>query len=190
MFCKITSALFLLLISFLLSSCAGMTHSREPVSPGFLYESKFLNVRAPNSEGWFVVTSPSGREFARSGKEENETFAGQVLFFPLKETGSKAELVSQIKKAFEDGDTGRYEKIESQFKYSSQRKYPCVSVEKVDKDKKFNSYLLQTKGLYCRHPVSKNAGFAIVFSHRGASLYPNFKAEAKSFIKGVQVSGY
>jgi hypothetical protein len=30
-------------------------------------------------------------------------------------------------------------------------------------------------------------GFAIIYSHRGQSSYPNLDAEAQSFIDGVQV---
>jgi hypothetical protein len=47
--------------------------------------------------------------------------------------------------------------------------------------------LLQAKSLYCQHPKNPYNGFAIIYSHRGQSLYPNLDAEAQSFIDGVQV---
>ncbi|MDO8596875.1 MAG: hypothetical protein Q7R45_09650, partial [Sulfuricaulis sp.] len=50
--------------------------------------------------------------------------------------------------------------------------------------------LLQSKSLYCRHPVRQETGFSIMYSHRGRALYPNLNSEAKDFIDGVQVPGH
>jgi len=184
-------------LSVLLASCAtGPSRAPKPVPAGYLYEGGYINIRAPNSEGWHLVnSSPAGMEFARSGTEQGESFAAQVLMFPLENTKDSNELLSLIKNGFEkDSDSARYEMIDSSFKYSEERDYSCVKVNFVTKDKQAQTsptrreeLLLQAESLYCRHPVRQESGFSISYSHRGKSLYPNLNAEAKDFISGVQV---
>ena len=77
------------------------------------------------------------------------------------------------------------------------RGYPCVELNYVTKDKQAQTsptrrerLLLQAESLYCRHPVRKNTGFSITYSHRGASLFSGFEAEAKGFVNGIQVPGH
>ncbi len=175
------------------------TRKSEPVSAGYLYEGGYINVRSPNSDGWYLVSSsPSGMEFAKGGVESNESFGAQLLMFPLASTSGKDELVSIMKQSFEnDFDAGRYEAIESEFKYSDDRVYPCVVVEYVVKDtqaqtspSRREALLLQAVSLYCRHPVRQGTGFSIIYSHRGQSLYSNLAEEAQNYIDGVQVPGH
>ncbi len=169
------------------------------MSAGFLYEGSYINVRAPDSEGWHLVSSsPAGMEFARSGAEQGESFGAQLLMFPLAPTNGKEEFVSVIKQSFEnDFHAGRYEAIDSEFKYSEDRDYPCVEVAYVVKDTQAQTspsrrevLLLQAKSLYCRHPVRQDTGFSIIYSHRGKSLYSNLAEEAQGFIEGVQVPNH
>jgi len=190
----------LLLVSFALISCAtGPRHAPKPVAAGYLYEGGYINVRVPNSDGWYIVnSSPAGMEFARSGNEANESFAAQVLMFPLEETNDNSEFLALIKKGFEkDTDPTRFEVIESDFKYTEIRGYSCVNLNYVTKDKRAQTsptrrevLLLQAESLYCRHPVRQDTGFSIIYSHRGASMYSNFVSEAQEFINGVQVPGH
>ncbi len=190
--------LALLTASMLLSACVATNPTRRPVpvSAGYLYEGGYINVHSPNSDGWHLVSSsPSGMEFAKGGVESNESFGAQLLMFPLASTNGNDELVSIMRQSFEnDFDSGRYQAVESEFKYSEERVYPCVVVEYVVKDtqaqtssSRRETLLLQAKSLYCRHPVRQDTGFSIIYSHRGQFLHSKLVEEAQSFIDGVQV---
>lgn len=191
----------LLALPVLLPACVSTapTRSALPVPAGHLYEGGYINVRSPNSDGWSMISSsPSGMEFAKGGVESNESFGAQLLMFPLPATNDKDQFVSLIKRSFEkDFDTGRYQAIESEFKYSEDRAYPCVAVAYVVKDTQAQTspshretLLLQAKALYCRHPVRQETGFGIIYSHRGQSLYPKLVEEAQGFIDGAQVPAH
>ncbi len=186
------------LLPFALSSCVttGPSRSFQPVPAGYLYEGGYINVRAPNSDGWHLLRSnSSGMEFARSGTGAGESFGAQVLMFPLANAHENDEFVALIKEGFEaDTDSERFTVVESVFKYSDQRGYPCVSAISLVKDKQAKTsptqeaeLLLQSQSLYCRHPVRQETGFSIIYSYRGHSLYPSMDAEANDFISGVQV---
>jgi hypothetical protein len=192
---------FVLLFSaFALASCAtGSSYAPKPVPAGYLYEGGYINVRVPNSDGWHLVNySPAGMEFARRGAEPGESFAAQVLMFPLQGTKNSDEFLSVIKKGFEkDTDLARFEVIESNFKYTDKRGYPCVVVSYVTKDKQAQTsptrrevLTLQAKSLYCRHPVRQETGFSIIYSHRGKTEYSNLSAESNDFINSVQVPAH
>lgn len=191
----------LALIPFALSSCASTSPPGDfrAVPAGNLYEGSYISVRSPNSDGWYLLnSSPSGMEFARSGSEAGETFGAQVLMFKLANTGDEEEFVTLIRKGYEaDTSSERFTVVESAFKYTDQRGYPCVSVASLIKDKQAKTsptqkeeLLLQSDSLYCRHPVHQETGFSIIYSHRGTSRYPNMAVEAKDFISGVQVPGH
>lgn len=190
-----------LILPVLLSACvtSGPTKKTRPVPPGFLYKGEYVNVRAPISGDWYMVqSSPSGMAFARSGSNPGESFGAQLIMFPLDPTKTKAEFVSLIKQGFKkDTDSERFRAIESEFKYSHQRSYPCVEVSSVVEDNNAQTsptqretLLIQATSLYCRHPVLQNTGFSIIYSHRGKSLYPNLAVEGQRFIGGVQVPGH
>ena len=185
------------LLSLALVSCAtGPARTPRPVPAGYLYEGSYINVRAPSSGGWHLVTSsPAGMEFARSGDDPGESFGAQVLIFPLEETKDRKEFLSVIKDGFEkDIDTKRFELIESEIKYVEDRGYPCIRLSYVTKDRQAKTsptsravLILQAESLYCRHPIRNDTGFGIIYSHRGKSTYTNIKDEARDFINGVQV---
>lgn len=195
---NITNKFILLLFaSFTLASCAtAPSQAPKPVAAGYLYKGGYINVRVPNSDGWHLVSSsPAGMEFARSGAEQGESFGAQVLMFPLPETKTEEEFVALIKRGFEaDTDSARFSIVESDFRYSGERSYPCVRVSSVIEDKQAKTspsrsekLLLQSRSLYCRHPVRQSTGFAIIYSHRGRTQYETMAAEATDFIGGVQV---
>tara|TARA_R110001599_G_scaffold80029_2_gene216516 strand:+ start:366 stop:971 length:606 start_codon:yes stop_codon:yes gene_type:complete len=194
---KVYTCLGGILISLLMASCAvGPSKALKPVPAGFLYEGGYINVRAPNSEGWHLVNySPAGMEFARRGAVLGETFAAQVLMFPIPSTNDSNDFLSFIKSGFkQNSNSTRYEEIESNIKLSEGRGYTCVSVKFTTKDQnaqtsptRRESLLLQAESLYCVHPVEQETGFSIMYSHRGKSLYPNLSVEAQAFISGVQV---
>lgn len=190
----------LLFAALALASCAtGPSYAPKPVPAGYLYEGGYINVRVPNSNGWHLVSSsPAGMEFARSGAEPDESFAAQVLMFPLQETKDSDEFLSLIKKGFErDTDLARFDVIAANFKYTDKRGYPCVAVSYVTKDKQAQTsptrrevLTLQAESLYCRHSVRQETGFSIIYSRRGKAEYSHFHAEANDFISGVRVPAH
>lgn len=190
-----------LTLALMLSSCAAVVPPRglETIPPGHLYAGNYINARAPNSDGWRLIsTSASGLEFARVGEDPNESFGAQVLIFPLGKTQGPDEFIALIKRASEDDiNSDRYTVMKSEFLTSEQRSYPCVSGASVVEDRraqtsrnKKEKLLLEIKSLYCRHPVHQETGFSIIYSYRGYALYPNLNSEAKDFIDGVQVPGH
>lgn len=181
-----------------LSACAVSTPVREfpNVPPGKVYSGPILNIAAPNSEGWQLLKSdPSGMAFARRGSASGESFAAQVAIFDPPQTNSPEEFEALIVKgAQSDAETDRFSTKTFTHQFTSARGYACVQMKNISEDRqaksgpnKTESLVMQNEHLYCRHPVQKNIGFAITYSHRGKELHPDFENEAHSFIEGVQV---
>src|SRR5258706_1778727 len=153
----------------LVVACASPRPEVPPVRPGQLFEGGYLNVRAPNSEGWRLVgSSPSGMAFAKLGLAAGETVSVQVLIFDLRPTQIPNELVEAIKEGIQaNTDPKRFEAIESSTTYTDERAYPCVRHHGLFKDKEAvtspttkEPLLLEMSSLYCRHPVRLPTGFA------------------------------
>lgn len=172
--------------------------SADIVVPRQLFSGGLLNVRAPNSEGWELVSSAeAGMAFAHRGAYANENYVAQVSLFALPETGSPDEFVTLIKRGIEnDTPAERFKSLESSYEYTGQRGYPCVRFKGVTEDTKAKtssfgqeSLKLQVYSLYCRHPRQQGVGFSIGFLHRGTSLDAELGMQAEEFIRGVQVPG-
>ncbi|MDD5249117.1 MAG: hypothetical protein PHY45_09035 [Rhodocyclaceae bacterium] len=168
----------------------------QSVSPGKLFAGKLLNVRAPNSEGWKLITSSGATlAFARAGASSNESYAAQVTLFAIAESKNPEEFVSLIKNGAEaDAPPDRFNNLESSYEYTDQRGYDCVRVKSVTEDTKARtsffsreSLKLQAASLYCKHPRQAGAAFVAAFSHRGETLDSELESQAQSFIEGVQV---
>lgn len=181
-----------------LSACAVPTQVRESqnVPSGKVYAGKILNIAAPNSEGWQLLNfSPSGMAFARKGNVPGESFAAQVAIFDPPQTDSPEEFEALIVKGAQgDAETDRFSTGKFTHQFTAARGYPCVQMQNVSEDRqaktgpnKTETLVLQNEHLYCRHPVQKNIGFAVTYSHRGIGLHPDFQKEAHSFIEGVLV---
>ena len=197
---KYIQVFLFLIFPIVLTSCvATSTQLRfEPVPAGALFEGPYINIHAPNSDGWYLTGSSSlGMEFSRKGNLTNQTFGAQVLRFPWRGDRNTEELLLLAREAFEeDWQLERYENIEREFYPSEERDYPCVRIKYVTKDKfsltsdnEREVLILQASALYCLHPdpYLEGTGFAIIYSHRGSSLHSNFGDEAQDFIDGVQV---
>jgi hypothetical protein len=191
----------ILALQILVSSCVTQAPGQQfkAVPAGHLYKGNYINIHVPNSEGWRLLeSSPDGMGFARMGEAPKESFGAQVLMFGLEAKKNKDEFVSFVKQIIKkDGELDRYAIIKSTFEYHEQRGYPCVKVTYVTEDKQSQTspthretLLLQAESLYCRHPERQDTGFAIIYSHRGSSLYSNLHSEAQAFIDGVQVPGH
>ena len=181
----------------LLSACTTSTHKPQPVSAGKIFEGDLLNVTAPNSNEWHLLESSfRGIAFARFGNEPGESFIAQVtIFFNPPQTDSPEKFEALIVKgAQSDLETERFSTSAYTHEYSDSRGYPCVLLHNISEDRRadtgkggIKTLILQNEHLYCRHPVRKDLGFAITYSHRGNSLYHDLKKEAQEFIDGVQV---
>jgi hypothetical protein len=176
-------------------SLASIAHA-EIVVPRQLFSGGLLNVRAPNAEGWELVSSAeAGMAFAHRGVYSNESYVAQVTLFALPETRNPDEFVALIKRGVEnDTPAERFKSLESSYEYTEQRGYPCVRFKGLTEDTKAKtssfgqgSLKLQVYSLYCRHPRQQEVGFSIGFSHRGSFLDAELDAQAEEFIRGVQV---
>ncbi len=185
-----------ILCAFFFTAFDVLSQSPRPVAPGQEFNGGYLNVRAPNAEGWRLVSSSSGgMGFAKPGKSRGETIAAQILLFGLEPTQTPEQFLALIESGTaNDIDPNRFDVIKKKLDYSAERSYPCVRVSTSMRDKKAKTssttkevLLLDAEGLYCRHPVRDTTGFAIVYSYRGRETYLTLKEEAEDFIKGIQV---
>ncbi|MFA5243651.1 MAG: hypothetical protein WC029_14675 [Sulfuricella sp.] len=188
---RIPTALVITFFCFLASIA-----SADIVVPRQLFPGGLLNVRAPNAEGWEIVSSSeAGMAFAHRGAYTNENYVAQVSLFALPETKNPDEFVALIKRGVEnDTPAERFKSLESGYEYTGQRGYPCVRFKGVTVDTKAKtssfgqeSLKLQVYSLYCRHPRHQEVGFSIGFLHRGTLLDAGLGALAEEFIQGVQV---
>lgn len=192
---KLLSAIGILTLG--LQGCAGTAKPPKSltVSAGQKFEGGYITVTAPSSEGWKLIqSSGAGMAFAKEGADASESFGAQVLMFNLTPTNTPQEFEDLIKNAaIKDTDSSRFNVQKSSLTYSTERTYPCVKYRSVVQDNAPHGLkgplLLESDGLYCRHPVRQETGFAIIYSHRGEKLYVGLRAEAESFIQGNQVPG-
>lgn len=166
-----------------------------PLIPGQLFPGSFLNIRAPNSEGWMLLdASRQGMAFARRGASSDESYTARVFLLALPESKDRDEFVAFIRKSTEENTSPeRFNSIEYNYEYTDKRGYPCVRVKSLMDDTKARTpsgqktLKLQAYTLACRHPKEQGKGFAIDFSHRGPSLDTSLDTQAEAFIEGVQV---
>jgi len=184
------------LVTTVLATYFSLANAQASLAPGQLYLGPVINVRAPESEGWKLISSSAnGMAFGKRGTSANETYIAQVSFFPLPPTPNREDFVAMIKLAIErDSSAERFKTIKADYDYTDERGYPCVRFNALTEDTKAKTSLfrreiltLQVNSLYCRHPRKPESGFAAVFSHRGASIDEALDSEAQSFIEGVQV---
>jgi hypothetical protein len=170
----------------------------QAVTPGQVFPTNLLTVRAPNSDGWRLVKSTARNiAFIRTGPSDDESYVAQVTLFSLLPSKDPDDFIAQIRNGFDFNLTsGQFQTLESQFEYSEARGYPCVKFAGLTEDKqapkswfKREHMKIQDQSLYCRYPKKPELGFEIGFSHRGAAVVQDLAAEAQSFIEGVQVTG-
>lgn len=164
-----------------------------PVSPGQNFKGGYINVTAPNSDGWHLLQSSGlGMGFAKGGLDTDESFGAQIHMFKLSPTNTPEEFETLIKKSVEkDTELPRFSVQQASFTYSNERAYPCVKYHSLVQDNapqgSKGPLLLEAQGLYCRHPIQRETGFAIIYSHRGEKQYAELHVEAENFIQNIQV---
>lgn len=182
-----------------LSACASSEPSEiarklVEVPAGMTYPGTVFNITAPKSEGWYLVKSTSRETTFVRRLAPGESFVAQIVLFHLESTSSPEEFKKLIVKRGRDLDTQRFAISEVSHTYTESRGYPCLQVYVVGMDRKARvggggteEVILENQHLYCRHPARADMGFAVTYSYRGRAGYPQFKAEAGSFIEGIQV---
>jgi hypothetical protein len=180
----------------LVASCAWAQPAKpRPVQAGQLFKGGFVNVKAPNSSGWSLAESSSNSiGFTKPGLGPGETLVAQVLLLPLAPTRTPSEFVALIKEGVrKNHDPQRFAVLESRIDYTTERKYPCARYYGVLNDKEARISFTETRplrlevhGLYCRHPVQTEGGFAAIYSYKGYGTYPKLAERAQEFIQGVE----
>jgi hypothetical protein len=167
------------------------------VSPYQEFPNPLLQIHAPGSDGWSGVTqTPDRIAFGKSGSTAGESFVAAVVLFRIPMFPNSDAFTEYVREgAIKDSPSDRFETIESNIQYSSEREYPCVRYHAITNDRKartsafFRKKLrLENFALYCQHPTKPGLGFSVSFSHRGGSADEKIDAEAAAFIDSVQVT--
>lgn len=115
---------FFIVIILGLQGCAGTAQLRKPVSvsPGQVFVGSYINVTAPNSEGWQLIeSSGNGMVFAKGNQAARESFVAYIKMFNLAPTNTPQEFEALIKTSVEkDSDPTRFDIQQTSFKYSDE----------------------------------------------------------------------
>jgi hypothetical protein len=169
----------------------------HPVAPNELFSNPILQVHAPPSTGWSGMTQTTDKiAFGKNGLVGGETFVAAVFLFHIPTFATSDAFTEYVREgAVKDSPPDRFDPVELNVQYSSERSYPCVRVHAISVDKKariapfFKKKLrIENIALYCQDPDKPGLGFAVSYSHRGGSDETNIGEEAESFIDSVQVT--
>jgi hypothetical protein len=195
-FARLTVAASLMALSLPVGE-ASVAATHPAVTPHQEFSNPILQIHAPGSDGWYgVAQTPDRIAFGKSGSTAGETFAAAVVLFRIPVFPNSAAFTEYVREgAIEDSPSERFETIESNIQYSSEREYPCVKYHAITNDRRARTSAFSTKklrlenfALYCQHPTKPGLGFSISFSHRGGSSDEKIDAEAAAFIESVQVT--
>jgi hypothetical protein len=168
----------------------------QAVKPKQRFPSPLLDVHAPDSEGWvFAGAASNGISFAKRGAQAGETYAAQVILFPLRPTGNSEEFIASLKERIaEVNPAPRFQELVSEYRYGESRGYPCADVRVSYDDHEAvtptgkERLRLKVVALYCRHPVKQEIGFFAAYSYRGRTAEADIEGPARNFIEAIQVS--
>jgi hypothetical protein len=167
------------------------------ISPSQDFSNPILQVHAPASSGWHGIAQSADRiAFAKSGSNADESFVAAVFLFHIPLFPTSDAFTEYVRQGVnKDSPADRFETIESNVQYSSEREYPCVRYHGISNDRKartsglFKQALrIENIALYCQHPSRPGLGFSISFSHRGGSADEKMDTEAAAFIESVQAT--
>jgi hypothetical protein len=166
------------------------------VSPYQDFSNSILQIRAPGSDGWSGIIRTSDRiAFGKSGLTPSETFVAAVVVFRTPLFANSEAFTAYVREGvIKDSPSDRFEVIESNFEYSSERNYPCVRYHGITSDRKVRiapffhkTMRLEVFALYCQHPTKPGLAFSASFSHRGGSVDATIDTESADFIDMVQI---
>jgi len=165
------------------------------VAPGQLFPGPVLDVKAPASAGWLLLDSGvGGMRFGREDPSTGKTYIAQILAFKLLPFGTPDEFLAIVRDGWaKDTSPERFKVIDTDFRLSTERPYPCVRFLGNIQDMQARTRQgtaalpLHTRSLYCQNPIQRDLGFMIEYSQRGGAPDPDLDSHALSFIDGVQV---
>ncbi|HVO04061.1 MAG TPA: hypothetical protein VMT54_17820 [Candidatus Cybelea sp.] len=180
----------------ILSACtAPSTGPGRAVPPGYLFAGRYLDITAPNSAGWRLVSEkPDLWAFARNGSEPDETYIASVATFDLPAAISRDDFVALVRRNAErDSNPDRFKDVRSTVELS----YPCVHYQATAEDTQAKTrtgdrrpLVFEMVGLYCQDVLLRDMGFAAIYSHRGNTADPQFQKDAADFVAGIRVPGH
>lgn len=169
------------------------------IRSGQVFRGNYVRVYSPKSEEWRLLGSnSSGMQFGRDGAEPGERFTATVFMNDLPEFEDGEDFLALVTRgnaaAAEEED---YEIVQKEFLASTERSYPCVRL--VFRGQRHpiptesgseRVFLVEAYSLFCRHLVRQDTYFRIEYMFEGWSEYPDLRAEAEDFFRGVQVPGH
>ena len=171
--------------------------NRTAVSPNQDFSNPMFQLRAPASTGWYGAAQSSTHiEFAKSGSSVDESFVAAVVLFRTPKFENVEAFTEYVREGVvKDSPSDRFEVIESNVQYSSEREYPCVRYRGISNDLKARTsgifrkkMRLEIVALYCEYPFKPGLGFTVSFSHRGGSADVKIDDDAAAFVNSVQVT--
>lgn len=191
---RLVASVMVLSLSF---AEAAVAETHPAVRPNQEFSNPIIQVHAPGSDGWYGVVQTQDRiAFGKTGSTPGETFVAAVVLFRVPIFADSEAFTNYVREGIiKDSPSERFETIESNIQYSSEREYPCIRYHAITNDRKARTSAFSTKrlrlenfALYCQHPTTPNLGFSVSFSHRGGSYDQKIDAEAAAFIEAVQVT--
>lgn len=171
-----------------------LTANAQPVAPGQAFRWQQLELRAPASEGW-VLISRNGQSliFMRRSEELARSEVATVSVFKMPDGLDDAGFAAWVNSVVQNElPSSRFRPVEATSGPVEERSYSCVLHQTLSHDLKArrmpeqnDAPLLHQHALYCRHPERADTGFAAAFSTRGPGLDDTLPARARSFIEGV-----
>jgi hypothetical protein len=166
----------------------------QPVQIGEKFPWQQLEVRAPESPGWVLVSaSRQALAFMRRSDELARSEVATVSVFKLPELLDRDRFRAWVDQAVKaELPESRFRPVELDAELSDARGYDCVVHRSVSHDLQARRPqadsappLLQQLALYCRHPERAGTGFAAAFSTRGERYDPTLQARASEFVDGI-----
>ncbi len=154
----------------------------------YLFEGDYIKIHSPNSTGWSVVNKAESK-VVLGKRSDKGRYIAEVVFFSIFTVGKKDFFDFIQKETSKIKSDKRYTVVNSEFKETDKRGYPCVISKQLLKDKKeigTNLLITQIKSMYCKDPKNESIGFMIGYSFRGQEIIKNIDEQADSFIDGVQ----
>lgn len=137
--------------------------------------SIYFTMSPPQGSDWIIANrNPRAINFAKQGKNIDETYAAHVYVVDLPNMASKDEFFKYMKAEIEkDTDLERFTPIKNNYSYFEGRGDYCINYYSLAEDKKAqkrsnkkDSMLLEVVGYFCRQPRNKNIVIVFGYSHR------------------------
>ena len=178
----------------ILSGALHLSAPAQPVQPGERFPWQQLEVRAPASPGWVLVSASwQTLAFMRRSDELARSEVATVSVFKLPASLDRDGFRAWVDQAVKaELPASRFRPVELSAAHNDARGHECVVHRSVSHDLQARPLpagseppLLQQLALYCRHPERAGTGFAAAFSTRGSSYDTTLHARARDFVDGI-----